>query len=283
MYIFKKVKDLQQHIQNRKSQNKIIGFVPTMGALHAGHLSLIARANAETDITVCSIFVNPTQFDNQEDLVKYPKTIEQDIELLIKNNTNILFLPSIKEVYPDTLEKQEKYDLGGLDLPMEGAFRAGHFDGVVQVVKRLLDIVQPDQLFMGQKDYQQFKIIGRLLSQIKSDIKLVRCPIMREADGLAMSSRNVRLTAEERQKAVTISQTLKLVKQAAEKQEKSILELEKKAIETIEKVEGMKVEYFKIVDATTLQEVENWQTAPQLIACTAVYLGAIRLIDNILL
>lgn len=278
---FETVKAIQKFITSEKSKGKSIGFVPTMGALHAGHLSLIEQARTKTDVVVCSIFVNPTQFDNQEDLTKYPRTIETDRQLLIDYQTDVLFLPTVQEIYPNGMEPTEEYDFGYLDQPMEGAFRKGHFAGMAQVVKRLLDIVQPDYLFMGQKDYQQQLIVGRLLELTGMDTALVTCPIVREEDGLAMSSRNVRLSAEERKKAATISATLRQAK--ADRGNYTLAQTQERAIECLNAVDGIRVVYFEIVDAKTLESLDNWEDAEQLIACTAVHLGSVRLIDNLFL
>ncbi len=278
---FETVKAIQKFITSEKSKGKSIGFVPTMGALHVGHLSLIEQARTKTDVVVCSIFVNPTQFDNQEDLTKYPRTIETDRQLLIDYQTDVLFLPTVQEIYPNGMEPTEEYDFGYLDQPMEGAFRKGHFAGMAQVVKRLLDIVQPDYLFMGQKDYQQQLIVGRLLELTGMDTALVTCPIVREEDGLAMSSRNVRLSAEERKKAATISATLRQAK--ADRGNYTLAQTQERAIECLNAVDGIRVVYFEIVDAKTLESLDNWEDAEQLIACTAVHLGSVRLIDNLFL
>ncbi len=280
MQIFNKVAGLQVFLKTKKVENKRIGFVPTMGALHNGHLSLIAQSKAATDVTVCSIFVNPTQFDDAGDLKKYPRTTENDIALLKEKACDVLFLPTVEEIYPPNMTIASDYDFGYLEKPMEGAHRQGHFKGVAQVVNRLLDIVQPNQLFMGQKDYQQFKIIGKLLELTKSDVKLVKCDIVREKDGLAMSSRNARLSAEQRQKAPFIYQTLQWVKSQYDVDTPKSIEVE--AIQKLNQVEGFDTDYLKIVNAETLQEVASWQETDQLIVCTAVRLGEIRLIDNIL-
>ena len=278
MLIFKKIIDLQSFLENKKTEGNQIGFVPTMGALHAGHLSLIKQSKTATDLTVCSIFVNPTQFDDKGDLEKYPRTTEKDIALLKEQNCNVLFLPSVEEVYPTGHTPSEEYDFGYLDKPMEGAHRTGHFSGVAQVVNRLLEIVQPHQLFMGQKDYQQFKIIDKLIEITQQEVKLVMCDIVRETDGLAMSSRNTRLSPEERQKAVWISQTLQWVK--SQYGVDSPPEIEIAAIQKLNEIEGFDVDYLKIVDAKTLKEVSHWADAQSLIVCAAVRLGEIRLIDN---
>lgn len=278
--IFKKITDLQDFLEKKKSENKQIGFVPTMGALHSGHLSLITQSNAATDVTICSIFVNPTQFDDANDLVKYPRTTDKDIPLLKENECDVLFLPSVEEIYPANETIEANYDFGYLAKPMEGAHRDGHFKGVAQVVNRLLEIVKPHQLFMGQKDYQQFKIIGKLLELTESDVKLVRCDIVREKDGLAMSSRNTRLSVVQRQKAPFISQTLQWVLNQYGIETPPKIEAE--AIQRLNNIDGFDTDYLKIVNADTLEEVKTWSEAEQLIVCTAVRLGEVRLIDNML-
>ncbi len=283
MLITKTVKATQMAIAAARAEGKTVGFVPTMGALHEGHLSLIKRAKRQTEFTVCSIFVNPTQFDDKGDLKHYPRPIERDRALLESVDCDLLFLPPVEEVYPkDAMNEKLNYDFGYIDQPMEGEFRKGHFDGVAQVVNRLLDIVIPDQLFMGQKDYQQFLIIKKLIELTKRPTELVRCDIVREADGLAMSSRNVRMAPKERQKAVWLSKTLKETKTLFE-QGYAIPDLEKRAITQLNSIEGIKVVYFDIVDAENLKKVTKRVDGQQLIACVAVFLHPVRLIDNMLL
>ena len=284
MKIFETVKDLQSYLHTQRSKGLKIGFVPTMGALHAGHLSLIQKSKTNTDITVCSIFVNPKQFDEAADFDKYPRTVSTDAKLLEEQACDVLFVPTVAEMYPPDVEKSlMSFDFGYLDQPMEGKYRTGHFDGVAKVVKRLLDIVQPDELFMGQKDFQQFAIIQKMLEITKSKTKIVRCPIVRESDGLAMSSRNVRLLPDERKRALGISSSLRHAKQWFLEQNKTVEEAKQKAFDFLSQIEGMRVEYFEIVDAKTLQNVANWTDAETLVACTAVRIGAVRLIDNMLL
>ncbi len=280
MLLFKKEKDLKAFIQQEKLAGKKVGFVPTMGALHDGHLSLMALSLETTDVTVCSIFVNPTQFNNADDLEKYPRTIENDIVMLETAGVQVLFLPSVEEVYPKNLTYPD-FDFNGLDHLMEGEHRPGHFEGVAQVVYRLLDIVQPTDLFMGQKDYQQWRIIQSMLEQVDWDIKLVRCPIARATDGLALSSRNVRLTEEARQIAPKIRQILSKAK--AEIQDLSIGEVKNNAVRRLNKIEAFKMDYFEIVDGQSLQLVKDKSNTQSLVACTAVYIANIRLIDNIIL
>ncbi len=279
MYLFKKVEDLQHYIQSQKESGKQIGYVPTMGALHKGHLELITQSKAKTDITVCSIFVNPTQFDDKKDLEKYPRPIKNDIQKLTNIGCHILFLPDASEVYPKDLISPQ-FDLMGLDKTMEGAHRNGHFEGVVQVVHRLLDIVKPDALFMGQKDYQQFTIIKHMLKLMQSPIKLVRVPIVREEDGLAMSSRNVRLSKEGRKKACNISKTLFLAQEEAKTLPLS--DVKNNAIKRLED-KGMDIDYFEVVNGDTLQGIESFSDADIVTACTTVRVDGVRLLDNIIL
>ncbi len=250
-----------------------------MGALHLGHLTLVKKALSENDLVVCSIFVNPTQFGDAQDLENYPRPIESDIEKLEAQGCQILFLPNIAEIYPPNLQTPV-FDLAGLDQSMEGAHRPGHFAGVVQVVHRLLDIVQPDSLYMGQKDYQQFAIIKHFLQLIQSPIKLVQVPIVREEDGLAMSSRNIRLSKTGRQKALLISQTLFLAQQEAKTL--SLLEVKQNAINRL--AEGrMEVDYFEIIDGNNLQSIQSFDQAAVVTACTTVRVDGVRLLDNIIL
>lgn len=280
MLLFKSVSDLQFYLNQQKENGLSIGFVPTMGALHEGHATLFRRSISENKITVCSIFVNPTQFNEVEDLKKYPRTIEKDTEILINAGVQVLFLPSVEEIYPQGLVTPT-FDFQGLDQLMEGEHRPGHFDGVAQVVHRLLDIVQPHQLYMGQKDYQQWRIIQSMLEQLNWDINLVRCVIARAADGLALSSRNQRLTPEARIIAPKIYQTLQLAKQEIETL--SINEVKQNAINRLNEVEEFSLDYFEIANGQTLQVAENKEDATSLVACTAIFLANIRLIDNVIL
>ena len=280
MIITKKAAGLKNALERHRKNNKKIGFVPTMGALHQGHLSLIEKSQTENDITVCSIFVNPTQFNEADDFKKYPRTVTSDINLLEKSNTDLLFLPEVVEVYPKGTESDPVYDFEYLETVMEGAHRPGHFKGVAQVVARLLEIVQPDKLYLGQKDYQQCLILQKLINEIlKWDIQIKVCPIIREDNGLAMSSRNARLSTDERAKAGAISQTLLFIKEQAGK--KPLFQVKKEAMEKLKSVDIIgEVEYLEIADADTLKDVKEWDDSQNLIACVAVRVGDIRLIDN---
>ena len=263
-------------------QGKSIGFVPTMGALHAGHASLVKQACAENAVCVVSVFVNPTQFNNKEDLLKYPRNIKKDAELLADLGVDFVFAPTPEEMYSQEEMQQEfAFDFAGLDQVMEGKMRPGHFNGVVQVVSRLFDLVQPTRAYFGEKDFQQLAIIHHMverssLSERYTGLKIVDCPIVRENSGLAMSSRNDRLSEQEKQTAVTISQTLFASLQWAKTA--SIKEVQQRVIDTINNVDGLEVEYYEIVDKHTLQPTDNWDNA---VGCVTVYCGPVRLIDNI--
>jgi pantoate--beta-alanine ligase len=277
MKIFRTIKEIKENISFQKVSGKTIGFVPTMGALHHGHLSLIENARKENDITVCSIFINPIQFNNKEDYIKYPRSTESDILMLEKANCDFLFIPEESEMYPD--DEVINYDLGGLDKNMEGAFRPGHFNGVAVIVKKLLDIVEPDRAYFGQKDFQQLAIIKYFVKQNKIPVQIIGCQTVRENDGLAMSSRNQRLTPEQRAVAPLIYKTL--MSAQAEAGSKDIKTLKSLVEEEISKCSLMKLEYFDIVDAETLQKVQDLKNHRSVVACIAVYLGNVRLIDNV--
>lgn len=294
MLIFNTKIELQNHLNSIREHNKIIGFVPTMGALHQGHAFLVDEAKKNSDRVVCSIFVNPTQFNDLSDLDKYPRTIEKDLELLKMHGCNIVFVPEIAEMYSNQeleLKKQKIEDLswtegklidfGILDKTMEGAQRPGHFNGVAQVVSKLFRIVNPHKAFFGQKDFQQLAIINSMVKQLKFDIEIIACKTIRENDGLAMSSRNVRLTADERKIAPLIFQTLNKVKEIAT--EKTPLELIEFAKKNISQEPKMDLEYFEIVDTETLLPINSFEKTKKAVACIALKLGAVRLIDNILL
>lgn len=280
MYIFRAAAELQQHLQTLRSNNRTIGFVPTMGALHEGHLSLIRQSKSENSFTACSIFVNPTQFNEAADLQQYPRTPGTDIGLLADAQCDVLFLPPTEEIYPPGLDTTVAVDLGELDQVLEGRFRSGHFAGVVQVVKRLLDLVQPDRLYMGQKDYQQFTIVREMIRQLQLPVEIVMAPIVRESDGLAMSSRNTRLTVADRLAAPLIYKTLREARQLLKTQPPTAVR--DWALDQL-RAAGFRPEYFEVVDGTSLQPVSGAGNSKQLVACTAVWAGDVRLIDNILL
>ncbi|MCB9307273.1 MAG: pantoate--beta-alanine ligase [Lewinellaceae bacterium] len=279
MLIFKKAADLQAWLNGERNTGKSIGFAPTMGALHDGHLDLVRMAKKECDRAVVSIFVNPTQFNDPKDLEKYPRTPEKDAALLIGVDCDVLFIPPVEEVYPPGLDLTVHLDFGQLDQVMEGEFRPGHFKGMATVVNRLLDIVQPHRLYMGQKDFQQLTIVRNMLAQLHSPVELVMCPTRREADGLAMSSRNVRLSPAMRAAAPVIYQTLVWAKETFPEQAATAV----RASATARLSEaGLRPEYFDIVDGITLQPVERWQDSDFVVACTAVFAEEVRLIDNLI-
>lgn len=263
-------------------QGKTIGFVPTMGALHAGHAALVQKACSENEICVVSIFVNPTQFNNAEDLQKYPRTLEKDTTLLESLGVHFVFAPTAEEMYSaEEMQARFSFDFNGLDEVMEGKMRPGHFNGVVQVVSRLFELVRPTRAYFGEKDFQQLAIIRHMvehstLSSNFNNLKIVGCPIVREASGLALSSRNERLSDNEKQTAVAISQTLIASLEWAKTD--SLEEVQKRVIDTINAIDGLEVEYFEIVDKTTLQPTTTFDNA---IGCITVYCGPVRLIDNI--
>ncbi len=278
--IVKTAIELKRILGKFKDLNKSIGFVPTMGSLHEGHLKLVRKSKRENDISVVSIFVNPTQFNDKKDLEKYPRNLEKDVELLFPTKVDIVYAPEVADVYPNDMINADKMDLGGLDELLEGEFRPGHFQGVAQVVKRLLEIVTPDRLYMGQKDFQQFTIIQYMIRQWKMDTQLIICPIIRESHGLAMSSRNVRLSPDGRQYAGIIYKTLRAVKR--QKRTKTPQEIVHFALKKLN-ISPMEAEYFAIVDAHNLQPIDHWEDSNRTVACVAVWLEGVRLIDNIYL
>lgn len=279
MLIIHQVIPLQKIIDEQKLSG-LVGFVPTMGALHRGHISLISQSKKDAGFTVCSIFVNPTQFNDPNDLKKYPKPIERDIEMLEAAGCDLLFLPDVSEIYPDGTAAQKHFDFGTMDKVMEGYFRPGHFDGMAQVVDRLLEIVEPDKLFMGQKDFQQLSIVRELLRITNRNTELVIGSTVREKDGLAMSSRNVRLTAEHRAQAPVIYKVLKWAKKNAP--DKSFDDISESAMKKLA-LPGFKPEYFDIVDGITLEKLHSYHDSPFIVACVACWVGEVRLIDNIII
>lgn len=279
MKVINTVVELRQLLKELRSQGKTVGYVPTMGALHRGHLSLVKQCLADNDICVVSIFVNPTQFNNKEDLVKYPRDLERDCELLKQTDDSIIvFAPAVEEVYPEPDTRQ--FDFGQLDKVMEGKFRPGHFNGVAQVVSRFFDIIKPDKAYFGEKDYQQLAIIRQMVSQLKLPVQIVAMPIVREQSGLALSSRNERLTENQRTIAINISKVLFESCQWIDKY--SVKETIEKVQFAINSFEGMEVEYFEIVNGKTLQPVTDWEQCDCIVGCIAVFCGDVRLIDNVL-
>lgn len=280
MFVFKKVSDLTNYLDQARATGKEIGFVPTMGALHQGHIALIDAAAAGTDLVVCSIFVNPAQFNEPEDLKKYPRPIEQDLALLEAAGCAAVFLPSIEEVYPAGLPVIADLDIGYLDTVLEGSARPGHFQGVVAVVRRLLSIVQPGKLYLGQKDVQQCMVIKQLVAVEHIPVDLEVVPTRREADGLAMSSRNTRLTEPQRVIAGVIYQCLVSIQVKQHTLPFSVVQ--KECTELLEK-KGFKVDYLLLADAGTLELLADFDAGREMVAVVAVYLGEVRLIDNLVL
>ena len=281
MILFKQAIDLQNNLRLYRTKGQTIGFVPTMGALHQGHLSLIDASRRLNDITVCSIFVNPTQFNDQADFEKYPVSIEHDILLLEKEQTHILFLPSKSEIYPVGTNSLPNYPLGFLETVMEGKYRPGHFQGVCQVIERLLQIIQPDQLFLGQKDYQQCMVLTKLISLIHSSVQLQINPTHREPNGLAMSSRNMRLDEAGKTIAGQIYLTLRYIQQNLAVN--PVSQLKTVAVNQLLDAGFDKVDYVEIAHAETLVPLTHWHKNTPTVALIAAYLQGVRLIDNLLL
>jgi pantoate--beta-alanine ligase len=271
------IKDLRNLLTQERLKNKSIGFVPTMGALHEGHLSLVERCSGENDVSVTSIFVNPTQFNDKNDLATYPRTFDKDITLLETAGCNYLFAPSEKEMYPQP--DARVFNFGALAQVMEGAHRPGHFNGVAQIVSKLFDITGPCKAYFGEKDFQQIVIIQQMVKSLHINVQIIPCPTMREADGLAMSSRNLRLTDEQRLKAPLIAQTLK--ESAILAQCKTVGGVREFVINTLNNEPLLNVEYFEIANRHTLAPINNWTETIHPIGCIAVFCGNVRLIDNI--
>ncbi|OYX95568.1 MAG: pantoate--beta-alanine ligase [Sphingobacteriia bacterium 35-40-5] len=267
-------------MSKQKLKSLKIGFIPTMGALHKGHISLITNSKSQNLLTVCSIFVNPTQFNDPSDFAKYPQTIESDILALEKAGTDLLFLPNQAQIYPLGTENQPNYDLGNLENLLEGKYRPGHFQGVCQVVDRLLELVQPDKLFLGQKDFQQCMVIQKLLALKQSQTELIICPTLREASGLAMSSRNMRLSIEGRQKAAMIYQVLRNI-QTNLLSNATIEELLEEGKSSLLVAGFDSIDYLELVAVQSLEDIPNWEPNIQAVLIIAVYLEGVRLIDNL--
>ena len=277
MKVIHTIKDLQAELSVLKAQGKKVGLVPTMGALHAGHASLVKRSVNENEVTVVSVFVNPTQFNDKNDLVKYPRTLDADCKLLEACGATYTFAPSVEEMYPEPDTRQFSY--APLDTVMEGAFRPGHFNGVCQIVSKLFEAVKPHRAYFGEKDFQQLAIIHEMVRQMQFDLEIVGCTIVREEDGLALSSRNARLSAEERENALKISQTL--FKSRTFAATHTVSETQKFVEDAIAAAPGLRLEYFEIVDGNTLQKVGNWDQTSYAVGCITVFCGDVRLIDNI--
>lgn len=277
MHIFNTISETQQYLKAQQRADKSIGFVPTMGALHAGHISLIERAKTENDLAVCSIFVNPTQFNNPEDLKKYPRTLERDCEMLIPAGCDVVFAPSADEMYPSL--PQLKMDFGTLETVMEGKFRPGHFNGVGIVVSKLFNIVKPEKAYFGLKDLQQVAVIRRMVQDLSFDLEIIPCPTLRETDGLAMSSRNTRLSPEARALAPQIYKALNLAKEKLQAGA-SVSEMQVAVDEHFAIFPDFELEYFEAADFDTLLPIEAKIADGKTALCVAAFLGGVRLIDN---
>ena len=280
MKVINKTSDLQAIIEQLKNDGKSIGLVPTMGALHKGHLSLVKNSISNNDITVVSIFVNPTQFNNPNDLASYPRTVEKDLELLQTVGCDVVFAPEADDIYSKSeTDSRFEFDFEGLDNVMEGKFRPGHFNGVVQIVSKLFDLVRPDRAYFGEKDFQQLAIIRLMTRRYNLPIEIVPCPIVREDSGLALSSRNSLLKDNEKQVASHIYAVLNESRQFVPQTE--VEELKQCVIAAIEQKPELKVEYFDIVDGHTLKSIVKWDESGYIVGCITVFCGNVRLIDNI--
>lgn len=277
MELIQTVHELRAKLDVLRKAGKTIGLVPTMGALHAGHASLVKRAVAENDVVVVSDFVNPTQFNDKNDLIKYPRTLDADCKLLESCGVTFVFAPSVEEIYPEPDTRSFSY--APLDTVMEGKFRPGHFNGVCQIVSKLFLIVEPTRAYFGEKDFQQLAIIREMVRKYPFNLQIVGCPIVRESDGLALSSRNARLSAEQRVQALQISKTLFASVEYAKTH--SLEETKQFVIDGIDKADGLRLEYFEVVDGNTLQEVNSWDNSDYIVGCITVFCGEVRLIDNI--
>ena len=277
MKVIQTVGELRNELSIFRTQGKTIGFVPTMGALHEGHASLVRRAVSENEVAVVSVFVNPTQFNDKNDLIKYPRTLEADCALLEKEGVHVVFAPTVEEMYPEPDTRRFSY--APLDTVMEGKFRPGHFNGVCQVVSKLFYMVEPDKAYFGEKDFQQLAIIREMTRRLDIPVQIVGCPIVREADGLALSSRNARLTEEQRKQALVISKTLFDSIEYAKNH--TVAETQAFVENRIAEAEGLDLEYFELVDGTTLQKIISWGETDYAVGCITVFCGDVRLIDNI--
>lgn len=277
MLVVDKIDKLQTFLAAARAEGKSIGLVPTMGALHEGHASLVRRSVEDNKVTVVSVFVNPTQFNDKSDLERYPRTLEADCALLTSLGADCVFAPSVEEVYPEP--DTRVFDFTPLDKVMEGVYRPGHFNGVAQIVSKLFMYVQPDRAYFGEKDFQQLAIIREMVRQLNLKLEIVGCPIVRETDGLALSSRNALLTPEQRVTALNISKTLFISLEYAK--EHTLEETKQMVMDTIASTEGLELEYYEVVNGVTLQTVHTWDDAEYIVGCITVYCGKVRLIDNI--
>ncbi len=276
MNIFYKISELKQHLAQLKQQGKTIGFVPTMGALHQGHISLIEISNQQCDVSVCSIFVNPTQFNNTDDLKRYPRTPEKDIALLEAGNCDVLYMPEVKDIYPEN--DMRHFSFGYLDEILEGATRPGHYNGVGQVVSLLLQGIEPHKAFFGSKDYQQVMVVKALVKQLQLPVEIVSCPILRETDALAMSSRNALLNSEERIIASLVPQIMQQANNIVK--QKGIADAKQFVTDITSKISIMKLDYFEVCDAESLEVKNEYNTQHKFVSLIAVFVGKVRLIDN---
>lgn len=281
MILYKKATDIRKILSEKSDSGQTIGFVPTMGALHAGHLDLIHHSKLNNNITVCSIFVNPTQFNDPKDFEKYPVTLDNDLYLLEKAGCDLVFLPSVAEIYPSGTQNPHKYDLGTLETLLEGKYRPGHFQGVCQVVHRLLDIIQPDTLFLGQKDYQQTRVIRKMLTQLPYSVRIHIVPTFRDASGLALSSRNLRLSDAQKKAATGLYHSLRYLKENLEPGDLTPLLTRAKNMVTVSGFAS--IDYLSVASMETLEEIPVWDGQTPLIALGAAFMGEVRLIDNLIL
>lgn len=280
MEILRTVSDVTEYVSRQRSRGASVGLVPTMGALHAGHISLVERAVAENGAAVVSVFVNPTQFNNPDDLASYPRDEEADFKLLAQAGVGAVFAPSVNEIYPEGTDKpSHEFDLGTAAEVMEGRYRPGHFQGVAQIVSLLFRIVTPDRAYFGEKDFQQIAVIRNMIKSEGINVEIVACPIKRASDGLALSSRNALLSAKQREMAPEIYSTLRYSVEYSACH--SVRATHDTVVERINAIPGMEVEYFEIVDARTLLPVEEWDESTWIVGCITVYCGKVRLIDNI--
>lgn len=277
MLVVDTIAQLRSYLAVSRSKGKSIGLVPTMGALHEGHASLVERSIKENEVTIVSVFVNPTQFNDKGDLERYPRTLKADCQLLERLGADCVFAPTVEEVYPEPDTRQ--FDFTPLDKVMEGIYRPGHFNGVAQIVSKLFIYVEPDRAYFGEKDFQQLAIIREMVRQMNFDLEIVGCPIVREQDGLALSSRNALLTLEQRHTALAISKSLFTSVDYAKSH--SLTETKQMVENSIAATDGLELEYYEVVDGNTLQPVSSWDDADYIVGCITVYCGKVRLIDNI--
>ncbi|MDE7081421.1 MAG: pantoate--beta-alanine ligase [Muribaculaceae bacterium] len=279
MQIIRSVGELTDYVAMQKNHHHAIGFVPTMGALHAGHISLVERAVRDNEVTIVSVFVNPTQFNNPSDLATYPRQEEEDFRMLAEAGVSAVFAPTVSEMYPSGTAREHEYDLGSAAEVMEGKYRPGHFQGVAQVVHRLFELVRPDRAYFGEKDFQQIAVIRNMVESEHVDVEIIACPIRRGADGLALSSRNALLSEEQRRRAPGIYAALSESVEYARTH--TVRQTHEMVVERINAIPEMRVEYYEIVDGRTLMPVEEWSESDFVVGCITVYNGEVRLIDNI--